>query len=147
MRVRVARQILEEKKRIGLARQLFTLLTAQLATAQDEGQPLAARQTALDAAQDLLPRIALELIPEASSSAYYTQQIRRLSGTLGTAARELQEARQRLADADGQLLKAEDQSDEAAKARMRQAAIGTYRQLLQQHASGLPPLFAPGDLY
>lgn len=147
VRVRVARQILEEKKRSALARQLFTLLNERLAAAQDESHPLAVRQTALDTAQDLLPRIALELIPEASSTAYYTQQTRRLSDTLATAARELQEVRQQLTDADGQLLKAENQPDEAAKARMRQAAIGTYRQLLKQYSSGLPPLFAPGDLY
>ncbi|MFO6420654.1 LPP20 family lipoprotein [Hylemonella sp. W303a] len=147
VRVRIAQQIVEEKKRAALARQWFTQFNEQLATAQDETQPLGARQTALEAAQDGLPRITLALIPEASSPAYYTQLLRRLDTSLGTAARELEGVRQRLAQADAQLLKAEDAPDEAAKARLRLSAIGTYRDLLRQHANGLPPLFAPGDLY
>ncbi|WP_165493106.1 LPP20 family lipoprotein [Hylemonella gracilis] len=147
VRVRIARQILEEKKRTALARQLFAQFNAQLATAQDDSLVLATRQIALEAAQDGLPRITLALIPEASSPAYYTQQLRRLDQALGATAREVEHARQRLAQADEQLLKAEDLPDEAAKARLRLAAIGIYRQLLQQHAQGLPPLFAPGDLY
>ena len=147
VRVRIAQQIVEDKKRAALARQLFTQFNEQVATAQDETQPLRTRQTALEAAQDGLPRISLALIPEASSPAYYTQLMRRLDNALGAAAREVDGVRQRLAQADGQLLKAEELPDEAAKARLRLSAIGTYRDLLRQYANGLPPLFAPGDLY
>lgn len=147
VRVRIAQQIVEEKRRAALARQQFTQFNAQLATAQDDTQTLRTRQTALEAAQDGLPRITLALVPEASSPAYYTQLLRRLYNSLGAAAREMEGARQRLAQADNQLLKAEDLPDEAARARQRLSAIGTYRDLLRQYANGLPPLFAPGDLY
>lgn len=147
VRVRVARSVLEQKRREGLARQLFTLLTEQMAAAQDAARPLDARQAALDAAQDALPRITLSLVPEASSAAYYQQQLRRLADALGTARTEVQGARKLLDDADAQLNQAADQSSEPARVRLQRAAIANYRSLLQKHPNGLAALFGPGDLY
>lgn len=147
VRVRVARSVLEQKKQEGLARQLFNLLTGQLATAQDTARPIEARQAALEAAQDVLPRITLSLVPEASSAAYYSQQLRRLTDALGALRTEAQGARKLLDEADAQLNQAADQSSEPARVRLQRAAIANYRTLLQKHPNGLAGLFGPGDLY
>lgn len=147
VRVRVARAVLEQKKQEGLARQLFTLLTAQLASAQDATRPVEARQAALEAAQDVLPRITLSLVPEASSAAYYSQQLRRLAESLGTLRTEVQSAKKLLDDADAQLNQAAEQSSEPARVRLQRAAIANYRTLLQKHPNGLAALFGPGDVY
>lgn len=147
VRVRVAKSVLEQKKREGLARQLFGLLTSNLTLAQDAARPIEARQAAFEEAQDLLPRLALNLVPEASSAAYYTQQLRRLGESLSALRADVQIARKRLEDADDALSRAAEQSSESARVPLQRAAIGNYRSLLQKYPNGLAALFGPGDLY
>src|SRR5512139_2633415 len=83
VRVRLETRVVEQKKREELARQLFAVFGEKLAVAQDTSGELEARQSAVEAGLDILPRMNLDLVPEASSAAYYMQQLTRIKETLG----------------------------------------------------------------
>jgi len=146
LRARVSKLQVEQGKREGLAKTLFSVLNDQLVVAQNNTAPLDARISAVDTALDVLPRIALEFIPEASSAAYYTQILKRLQKDLGAARNDLDGARKALSDADSLINKAAEQTDESAKSKLLGLAVSSYRALLAKHSNGLPPLFGPGDI-
>lgn len=146
LRARVSKQQVEQGKRVGLAKILFGDLNDHLAVAQNEAAPLNARLSAVDAALDVLPRIALELIPEASSAAYYSQLLNRIQQKLGLSRSELDQAKKILGDADSLINKAASQTDESEKSKLLGSAASNYKDLLAKHSNGLPPLFGPGDI-
>lgn len=144
--VRVSKKHVEQGKKEGLARLLFGILSDQLALAQKESASLDARLSTVDAALDVLPRIALELVPEASSAAYYTQQLKRIKKELGVAHGNLNQAKELLSAADLLVNKAAEQTNEAAKSKSLGSAASAYRTLLAKHNNGLAPLFESGDI-
>lgn len=147
VRVRLETRIVEQKKREELSRQLFGVFSEKFASAQDEAGGMEMRQSAVEAALDILPRINLDMVPEASSSAYYMQQLSRIKEKLGASRSELDSARKRMTEAREQIDKAAIQTIESARARAILPAINIYRALLNQYPNGLATLFAPGDLY
>lgn len=147
VRVRLETRIVEQKKQEELSRQLFGIFNDKFSLAQDESGGLDARQSAVEAALDILPRISLDKVPEASSSAYYMQQLNRIREKLGASRGELDSARKLMAEAREQIDKAATLTNEASRARSILPAMNIYRALLNQYPNGLPPLFAPGDLY
>lgn len=144
--VRVSKQHVEQGKKEGLARLLFGILSDQLALAQKDSASLDTRLSAVDAALDVLPRIALELVPEASSAAYYSQQLKRIKKELGSAHGDLSQAKEALSSADLLVNKASEQTNEAAKSKSLGSAASVYRTLLAKHSNGLAPLFEAGDI-
>lgn len=147
VRVRLETRIVEQKKREELSRQLFGVFNEKFSAAQDETGAMEARQSAFEAALDILPRISLDMVPEASSSAYYMQQLMRIKEKLGASRSELDNARKLLSTAREHINKAAMLTAEPARARPLLEAVNIYRALLNQYPNGLPPLFAPGDLY
>jgi hypothetical protein len=147
VRVRVAKKIVEQKQREGVGRQLFAVLTDKLGTAQDAAASMEARQAALEAALDALPRIPFDLIPEASSQAYYSQLLKRVGDALGSARGDIKQARTLLDQAEGFINNAAGQAAEAARVRSLLSAINIFRDLLYRYPTGLAPSFGPGDLY
>jgi hypothetical protein len=146
LRAKVSKKQVEQGKREGLAKILFGVMNDQLAVAQNENSPLDSKLSAVDAALDLLPRIALEFIPEASSAVYYTQLLERIQKNLRMARNDLDEAKKILSDADSLINQAASQTDESAKSKLLGSAASSYRTLLAKHSNGLPPLFGPGDI-
>jgi len=146
LRAKVSKQQVEKGKREGLAKVLFGVLTEQLAIAQDKSASLDARLSASEAARDVLPRIALEFVPEASSAGYYTQQLDRIQKTLSSSRSDLDQARKILNDADSQVNDAAAQTDESAKSKLLSVATSGYKGLLVKYNNGLSPLFGPGDI-
>lgn len=146
LRARVSKLQVEQGRRLGLAKTLFGVFNEQLAVAQDEAASLNARMSAVDAALDVLPRISLELIPEASTAAYYSQLLNRIQIKLGLSRNELDQAKQVLADADSLVNKAANQTDESEKSKLLGLAAGSYKDLLVKHGNGLSPLFGLGDI-
>lgn len=146
LRAKVSKLQVEQGKRVGLAKTLFGVLNDQLAVAQNDAAPLNARLSAVDAALDVLPRVALELIPEASSAAYYSQILNRIQQKLGLSSNELDQAKKILGDADSLINKAASQTDESEKSKSLGSAASSYKDLLTKHSNGLPPLFGPGDI-
>ena len=144
--VRVSKQHVEQGKKEGLARLLFGVLSDQFALAQKESNALDARLSAVDAALDILPRIALELVPEASSAGYYSQQLKRIKNELGAAHGDLNQAKEALSSADLLVNKAGEQINEAAKSKSLGSAASLYRGLLAKYSNGFSPLFEPGDI-
>jgi hypothetical protein len=146
LRAKVSKRQVEQGKREGLAKILFGTLNDQLAVAQNDTTPLDARLSAVDAALDVLPRIAFEFIPEASSAIYYTQLLKRIQKDLGAARNDLEEARKALSDTDSLINQAGTQTDENAKSKLLGLAVNSYKSLLAKHSNGLAPLFGPGDI-
>lgn len=146
LRAKVSKQQVEQGKRAGLAKTLFGVLNDQLAVAQNDATSLDTRLSAVDAALDVLPRIALELIPEASSAAYYSQLLQRIQQKLGLSRNELDQAKKTLGDADSLINQAATQTDESVKSKLLGSAASNYRALLAKHSNGLPPLFGTGDI-
>lgn len=147
VRVRLETRIVEQKKREELARQLFAVLTEKLAIAQEAAGEMEARQSAVEAGLDILQRINLDLVPEASSAAYYTQQLTRVKETLGASRSELEKAKKALDEARDHINKAAAQPNATQRARSIMPAVSLYRSLLNQYPNGLNTLFGPGDLY
>jgi hypothetical protein len=147
LQVRVSKENVEHSKREGVSRQLFASLNTQLAAAQDTAATTDARLAAVDAALDTLPRIEFGFIPEASSAAYYTQQLQGLKQSLSGMQAGAEQAKKQLADASALADKAAMQNNESDKSRDILAAIRIYRALLSQHPKGLEHQFGPGDLY
>lgn len=146
LRAKVSKRQVEQGKREGLAKVLFVVLNDQLAIAQSTASQLDARLSAVEAALDVLPRIALEFIPEASSAVYYNQLLKRLKQDLGLSRNELDQAKKMLIDADSLINEAASQTDEGAKSKLLGSAASSYKALLAKHSNGLSPLFAPGDI-
>lgn len=146
LRARVSKLQVEQGKRAGLAKTLFGVLNDQMAVAQDETASLNARLSAVDTALDVLPRIALEFIPEASSAAYYSQILNRIQQKLGLSSNELAQAKKIMGDADSLINKAASQTDESEKSKLLGSAASSYKDLLVKHSNGLPPLFGQGDI-
>lgn len=144
--VRVSKQYVEQGKKEGLARLLFGILSDQLALAQKDSASLDTRLSAVDAALDVLPRIELGLVQEASSAAYYSQQLKRIKKELGSAHGDLTQAKEALGSADMMVNKAGEQTNEADKSRNLGAAASVYRALLAKYGNGLLPLFESGDI-
>lgn len=142
LRARVSRAEVEKARREGMSRVLFGVLQAQLALAQRDDAAPEQRMEAVEAAQDVLPRIALEAVPEAATPDYYRQ----LLGRLQAALQPMREARTELRRADLLVGEAAAQTAEAERAQRLAAAAGIYRTLLARHAAGIPALFAPGDI-
>ncbi len=147
LQLRVSKESVERGKREGVSRQLFANLNAQIAAAQDTSAPMESRLTAADAALDLLPRIEFGFIPEASSPAYYSQQLRSIKETLSAMVASTEQARKQMGEAAGLVDRAALQGNEAEKSRSLVAAIQIYRGLLAQYPRGMTPLFGPGDLF
>jgi hypothetical protein len=146
MRARVSRQHVEQGKREGLSRTLFGVLTEQLTIVQNESAPLNGRLTAVDAGLEVLPRIALEFIPEASSADHYSQLLNRFKIELQQSRDDLDQAKESLSSADLLVNKASGQTSEMEKSRSLGAASSAYKALLAKHGGGLPPVFEPGDI-
>jgi len=146
LRAKVSKQQVEQGKRAGLAKTLFGILTDQLAVAQNDASPLDTRLSAVDLALDVLPRIALEFIPEASSAAFYSQLLKRIQQDLALSRNDLDQAKKALGDAGALINEAASQTDESAKSKLLVTAASSYRALLAKHSNGLPPLFGPGDI-
>lgn len=146
LRARVSRKHVEQGKREGLAKTLFTVLNEQLAVVQDEGAPLNSRLSTVDAALEMLPRIALEFIPEASSADYYGQLLSRYRKELRQARDDLDQAKLALNSADMLVGKAAGQTGEVEKSKSLGAAASAYKTLLAKHGNGLPPVFESGDI-
>lgn len=146
LRARVSKKHVEQGKREGLAKTLFGVLAEQLAIVQNESTPLNARLTAVDAALEVLPRIALESIPEASSAHFYSKLLNRFKKELGQTRDDLDEAKAGLLTADQLVNMAGGQNNESEKSKSLGTAAKTYRSLLAKHGNGLLPLFEPGDI-
>lgn len=146
LRARVSRKHVEQGKREGLAKTLFSVLNEQLAVVQDESAPLNSRLSTVDAALEMLPRIALEFIPEASSADYYGQLLNRYRKELQQTRDDLDQAKLALNSADVLVGKAAGQTSEIEKSRALGTAAITYKTLLAKHGNGLPPVFESGDI-
>lgn len=146
LRARVSKKHVEQGKREGLAKTLFGVLNEQLAVVQNEGAPLNGRLSAVDAALELLPRIALEFIPEASSPEHYARLLNGFKRDLQQTRDDLDQAKAALAAADLQVNQASGQTAELERSRSLAAAAGAYKGLLAKHGGGLPPVFEPGDI-
>lgn len=146
LRARVSRKHVEQGKREGLAKTLFAVLNEQLAVVQDESAPLNGRLSMVDAALEMLPRIALEFIPEASSADYYGQLLNRYRKELQQMRDDLDQAKLALNSADVLVGRAAGQTSEIDKSRTLGTAAGAYKTLLAKHANGLPPVFESGDI-
>jgi hypothetical protein len=136
----------EQGKREGLAKTLFGILTEQLAIVQNESTPLEARLNAVVAALEVLPRIALEVIPEASSANFYNQLLNRFKNELTQNRDELDDAKSGLLTADQLVSKATTMNNESDKSKSLGKAANTYRELLAKHGNGLLPVFEAGDI-
>lgn len=147
VQVRASKETVERSKREGVSRQLFASLNTQLSAAQDTSAATEARIAAVDAALDTLPRIEFSFIPEASSAAYYTQQLQGLKQSLSGVQAGAEQAKKQTADASALADKAAMQRNEADKSRDILSAIRIYRALLSQYPKGLEQQFGPGDLY
>ncbi len=147
VRVRLVTRVVEQKKREELARQLFVVFSEKLAIAQDTSGEMELRQSAVEAGLDILPRINLDLVAEASSAAYYMQQLTRIKEALGASRSEIEKAKKSLDDARDYINKAAAQSTETVRARSIMPAVTIYRSLLNQYPNGLSTLFGPGDLF
>jgi hypothetical protein len=146
LRARVSQKHVEQGKREGLAKTLFGILTEQLALVQNESTPLNSRLIAVDAALEVLPRIALEFVPEASSASFYEQLLSRFKKELQQARDDLDQAKFGIRSADMLVSKSAGQTNENEKAKALGTAANTYRALLAKHGNGLPPIFEPGDI-
>ncbi|MDO8988677.1 MAG: hypothetical protein Q7U91_03500 [Sideroxyarcus sp.] len=146
LRARVSKKHVEQGKREGLAKTLFGVLNEQLAVVQNEGASLNGRLSAVDAALEVLPRIALEFIPEASSAEHYARLLNGFKRDLQQTRDDLDQAKAALAAADLQVNQASGQTGEVEKSRTLVAAAGAYKGLLAKHGGGLPPVFEPGDI-
>ncbi|HLP98834.1 MAG TPA: hypothetical protein VK149_10345 [Sideroxyarcus sp.] len=146
LRARVAKKHVEQGKREGMAKTLFGVLNEQLTVVQDESAPLDARLTATDAALEVLPRIALEFIPEANSAGHYGQILGRFKKELQQQRDDLDQAKTALGSADMLVGKAGGQTSEIEKSKALGAAASAYRNLLAKHSAGLPPVFESGDI-
>ena len=134
-----------DRKMVG-ARQLFVLLSDRLEVAQNASKSLDERQTAYEGAVDVLPRITLNLVPEASSSLYYGQLLKRIGDSLRTAQGDVKEVKTQMDEAERNLNRSAEQTAEAGRSKLQLAVINTYRTLLTRFPSGLSTLFGPGDL-
>jgi hypothetical protein len=146
LRARVSRKHVEQGKREGLAKTLFSVLNEQLAVVQDESAPLASRLSMVDAALEMLPRVALEFIPEASSADYYGQLLSRFRKELQQRRDDLDQAKLALNSADMLVNRAAGQTSEIEKSRTLGTAAAAYKTLLAKHGNGLPPVFEAGDI-
>ncbi len=146
LRARVSASHVEQGKREGLAKTLFGVLKEQIAAVQDERAPLDDRLSAVDAALEMLPRIALEFVPEASSGDHYLQLLNRFKQALQLRRDERNQAQAALNAADMQVNQASTQTGEIEKSRSLGAAAAAYRTLLARHGNGLSPVFEPGDI-
>ncbi|HEY0666316.1 MAG TPA: LPP20 family lipoprotein [Gallionella sp.] len=146
LRIRVSQKQVEEGKREGLAKTLFGMLNAHLATIQNESLTLAARMTAVNAASEVLPRIAFEFLPEASSTSYYSDLLANHRKTLQQSIDDIDQARAALNSSDQLLNKASGQTNEIEKSKTLGEATGLYKNLLAKHGNGLPPVFETGDV-
>ncbi|MDD2928777.1 MAG: LPP20 family lipoprotein [Sideroxydans sp.] len=142
LRARVSKRDVDKGKREGLSRMLFAELKAQIAVAQDAAAMPDKRGAALEAAQDILPRISLELVPEAGSAALYESILKGLRSALSS----LEQARSALQAADLQVAEAASQTDQGRRARMLSGAASTYKRLLAQYGQGIAGLFESGDI-
>ncbi len=146
LRARVSKQHVEQGKREGLAKTLFGVLNEHLAVVQNESAPLNSRLSAVDAALEVLPRIALEFVPEASSADHYSQILNRFKKELQQARDDLDQAKASLSAADLLVNKASGQTSEIEKSKSLGAAAIAYKTLLAKHSNGLPPVFESGDI-
>ena len=146
VRARVSMKYVEQGKREGLARTLFGVLTEQLAIVQNDSAILDSRLTAVDAALEVLPRIALEFIPEASSASFYTQLLNRFKNELTQTRNDLDESKFGLLTADQLVSKVAGMNNESEKSKSLGNAANIYRTLLAKHGNGLLPIFEPGDI-
>lgn len=146
LRARVSQKHVAEGKREGLAKTLFGVLTEQLGVVQNDSLPLATRLTAVDAALEVLPRIALEFIPEASSENFYNQLLNRIKNELTQTRNDLDQAKLDLLTADQAVSKAVGMNNESEKSKSLGYASKTYRALLAKFGNGLEPIFEPGDI-
>lgn len=146
LRARVSQKHVEQGKREGLAKTLFGMLNEQLALVQNESAPLNSRLTAVDAALEVLPRIALEFVPEASSASFYQQLLGRFKKELQQTRDDLDQAKFDINTADMLVNKSAGQTNENEKAKSLGKAANTYRALLAKHGNGLPPVFESGDI-
>jgi len=142
LRARVSKRDVEQGKRAALSRILFAELKAQIGAAQEATAALEKRVAALEAAQDILPRIALESVPEAGTAQFYEGVLSGLRASL----QALERARADLQTADLQMVEASVQTDPEQRAQMLSTAASTYKRLLAQYSQGIPPLFASGDI-
>lgn len=146
LRARVSRADVERGRREGVSKMLFAVLQENLALAQKEEAPTDRRADAVEAAQDVLPRISLELVPQAASAAYYRQLLDRLGSELRKARDSREQARGELRAADLLVSEAGAQGSEAERSKRLIRAAAFYKSLLARHVGGIPELFAPGDI-
>ena len=146
LRARVSKKQVEQGKREGMAKTLFGVLTEQLATVRDDSATLDNRLTAVDAALEVLPRIGLEYIPEASSLNFYSQLLNRSKKELTQSRDDLDQAKSDLLTADQLVGKATGMNNESDKSKLLGRAANTYRTLLANHGNGLMPIFETGDI-
>lgn len=146
LRIRVSKKHVELGKREGLAKTLFGMLNEQLTIIQNENLSLNIRMSAANAALDVLPRIAFEFIPEASSMSYYGDLISKHRNALQQSIDDIEQAKAALNSSELLLNKAAGQNSEIEKSKTLGEATKTYKNLLAKHGNGLPPIFEPGDV-
>ena len=146
LQVRVSKKHIEEGKREGLAKTLFKALNDHLKVIQDESLSPNNRMTAVDAALDVLPRIALKFIPKASSEKYYSSLLNRFKKALQKSLDDIEQAKTVLTESELLLNKAAGQNSEIEKSKTLSKATSQYKTLLAKHSNGLPPIFEPGDI-
>lgn len=146
LQVRVSKKHVEEGKREGLAKTLFSVLNDQLVIAQNAKETPENRMSAVFASLDVLPRIGFEFVPGANSKVYYSGLLERLKNELQKSLDDLESARKVMSSAEMLLNKAAGQNNETEKSRTLGEAASMYKTLLAKHSNGLPPIFEPGDI-
>jgi tetratricopeptide (TPR) repeat protein len=146
LRARVAQSDVEKGKREGMSKLLFASLKANLELAQNENEALAKRLSAVDASRDMLPRIAFEAIAEANSAEFYNQLLSKLGLELRQALDKVKQARADWDAANLLVSEASAQPNESEKSKRLAKAATFYKSLLARYGSGLPDVFASGDV-
>ena len=146
LRARVSKSNVEQGKREAMSKMLFGVLKEQIVIVQNESSTLDSRLSAVDAALDVLPRIAFASVPEASSADYYKQLLDRYKAAFDRSRKGQEQAKAELNSADLLVNKAAGLSNEIERSKSLAGAAGIYKTLLARHSNGLLPIFEPGDL-
>ena len=146
LQIRVSKKNVEQGKREGLAKTLFSSMNEQLNIVRDETQSPSIRMAAIDSAMDVLSRIALEFIPEANSRDYYSALLNRHKKSLQRILDNLAQAKMDLSSSEQLINKASGQINETEKSKTLGEAASIYKNLLAKHTKGLPPVFETGDI-
>lgn len=146
LRARVAKSDVEKGKREGMSKTLFVALKTNLELAQNETITLARRLSAVDASQDMLPRIDFGSIIEANSVEFYNQLLIKLGASLRQTLERLERSKSDWDAANLLVSEASTQPNENEKSKRLARAAILYKSLLATHSSGVSDVFESGDI-